>query len=66
LRTGGKALSQIQDLKPTGGEAWAPDFVLLKALLFMETNAFKEEIDLFTQQGGRAWCACQLLNASPK
>jgi tetratricopeptide (TPR) repeat protein len=38
------ASSMIEGLTISGGEEWAPDFVLLKAKLDLESNAFQEEI----------------------
>ena len=45
------ALKLAASLKPSGGEAWAADFVLLKAKLLMDTNAFSQEITWLTQNG---------------
>ena len=46
-----EAVLQIRDLEPTGRESWMPDFLLLKAELFVETNAFQKEIGWLSLKG---------------
>jgi tetratricopeptide (TPR) repeat protein len=46
------ALTQISRVTLASGEPWAPDYVLLKAKLLVDTFAFKEEITWLTEQRG--------------
>ena len=46
-----EALNQADGVEMKGNEHWVPGFVLLKARLLMDTNAFAQEIDWLTQQG---------------
>lgn len=45
------AVKEVSDLNPTGGEEWAPDFVLLKAKLLIDTNAFAQEVKWLVDNG---------------
>jgi tetratricopeptide (TPR) repeat protein len=45
------ALKQAAGLQPSSGDGWSADFVLLKAKLLMDTNAYAQEISWLTQQG---------------
>lgn len=44
------ALKQAADLQPTRTDAWAADFVVLKAKLLIDTNAYAQEIEWLTRQ----------------
>jgi hypothetical protein len=44
-------LTQVAGLEPKGSEEWAPEFVLLKARLLVDSNAFAQEIAWLRQQG---------------
>jgi tetratricopeptide (TPR) repeat protein len=46
-----EALGQAAGVKPSGSEAWAHEFVMLKAKLLVDTNAFAEDIAWLSQQG---------------
>jgi tetratricopeptide (TPR) repeat protein len=46
-----QALIQVAGLESLGSEKWAPGFVLLKAKLLVDSNAFAQEIAWLTQQG---------------
>jgi tetratricopeptide (TPR) repeat protein len=41
----------ISDLDPRAEEPWAPDFILLKAKLFLDTNAFAQDVQWLTGRG---------------
>ena len=45
------ALKQAAGLKPGGGDDWAADFIILKAKLLVDTNAFAQEVSWLTQSG---------------
>ena len=46
------AFTQLSRVGLPGGEPWAPDYVLLRAKLLVDTFAFKEEISWLTEQRG--------------
>jgi hypothetical protein len=45
------ALKWVSELQPTGGEEWASNFVLLKAKLFIDTNAFAQDVQWLSDHG---------------
>jgi tetratricopeptide (TPR) repeat protein len=46
-----EALKYAAELQPSSSAAWAPDFIILKAKLLVETNAFAQETAWLTQSG---------------
>jgi hypothetical protein len=46
-----ETLNQVAETNVKGAEEWAFEFVLLKAKLLVDTNAFAQEIAWLTQQG---------------
>ena len=42
---------QIADLQPTTSDAWAEDFIILKAKLLEDTSAYAEAVALLTHEG---------------
>jgi tetratricopeptide (TPR) repeat protein len=47
-----RAFAELQHVRSTGQEAWASDYILLRAKLSLDTNAFKDSIDLLTAAQG--------------
>lgn len=45
------SLKEASEITPTGGESWSSDFVLLKAKLLIDTNAFEQAVQLLTRDG---------------
>lgn len=45
------ALKYAADLEPGQADDWAPDFVILKAKLLIDTSAFAQEVSWLTQSG---------------
>jgi tetratricopeptide (TPR) repeat protein len=45
------ALKQAADLQPSSADEWASDFIILKAKLLVDTNAFVQDIAWLTQKG---------------
>ena len=45
------ALKQAMGLQPSRADEWAPDFIILKATLLVDTNAYEQEIAWLIQSG---------------